>query len=185
MGVLDKYSMERPHLFMIYIGGKTGKSLIELHDIRFVVAYKLEDTYEDLRKNWWGTPESLHLDCWGILQAADGYQINIVPRHEAVESDVSLFFVNLGGYTRETFTELHKNVLIAAKDEKEAKAKALAMVRDWEQGHKDNIYQLDTLVNLNSLISSQWSLQLQRQSSSSDFRFEFGYNPIAQKASFP
>lgn len=169
---------------MIYIGGNAGKSLIELHDMRFVVAHKLEDTYEDLRKNWWGTPESLHLDCWGVLEAADGYQIHIVPRQEAVVSDVSLFFVNLGGYSRETFTELHKNVLIAASNAKDAKAKALAMVKDWEQAHKDHIYQVDNVVDLNSQISPQWSLQLQKQNSSPDFRFEFGYRPIAQKASF-
>ena len=35
-----------------------------------------------------------------------------------------LFFVNLGGYDPDEFTELHKNVLLVAPDAKTAKAKA-------------------------------------------------------------
>ena len=51
------------NLFVIYIGGQTEKSLIELHDMRFIIAPKIEDTYDELKKSWLGTPESLHLDC--------------------------------------------------------------------------------------------------------------------------
>lgn len=65
-------------LFVIYIGGAHEQGLIELHDIRFVVANTIEDTYARLRKSWWGIPKSLHLDAWGILEYADGYNINIV-----------------------------------------------------------------------------------------------------------
>ena len=45
---------ERMKLFVIYIGGTHEKSLIELHDMRFVVANTIEETYDALRQSWWG-----------------------------------------------------------------------------------------------------------------------------------
>lgn len=47
------------HLFVIYIGGSHSQSLIELHDMRFVIASTIEETYDALRQSWWGTPISL------------------------------------------------------------------------------------------------------------------------------
>jgi len=61
------------NLFVIYIGGRHDHSLIELHDMRFSLAHSIEDTYETLRSSWWGIPNSLHIDGWGILKYADGY----------------------------------------------------------------------------------------------------------------
>lgn len=46
------------HLFVIYIGGSHNQSLIELHDMRFVVANNIEDTYSLLRQSWWGFPQA-------------------------------------------------------------------------------------------------------------------------------
>ena len=40
------------HLYACYIGGTHEKALIELHDMCFVVANQLEDTFEPLRQNW-------------------------------------------------------------------------------------------------------------------------------------
>ena len=39
-------------LFVIYIGGIHPKAFIELHDMRFVIAEKIEDTYEELKNSW-------------------------------------------------------------------------------------------------------------------------------------
>jgi hypothetical protein len=65
------------NLFSFYIGGKYRNSNIELHDIRFSVGEKAEDCYEDLRRQWWGDPESLHLDCWGRVNQADGFDVTV------------------------------------------------------------------------------------------------------------
>lgn len=63
---------------MIYIGGFHEKSFIEVHDIRFIVANAIEETYEDLRRTWWGgTPESLHIDAWACLKEIEGYGISL------------------------------------------------------------------------------------------------------------
>ena len=38
------------NLFIIYIGGSCSGALIELHDIRLVIAETIEDTYDYLKK---------------------------------------------------------------------------------------------------------------------------------------
>ncbi len=42
-------------LFIVYLGGSAPKANIELHDIQFVVGNTIEDTFEQLRSNWFGT----------------------------------------------------------------------------------------------------------------------------------
>src|SRR5688572_13558434 len=101
-------------LFVVYVGGKTETSLIEVHDIHFAVGNKIEDTYEQLRNQWWGTPKSLHLDAWGIVKTVDDYDVILKP--EPVTDQVNkLFFLNLGGYDPKQFTELHKNMFVVAE----------------------------------------------------------------------
>ena len=65
-------------LFMFYIGGDCGNSNIELHDIRFSVGETAEDCRDDLRRHWWGEPKSLHLDCWGEVEQADGFDVSLI-----------------------------------------------------------------------------------------------------------
>lgn len=38
--------LSKKKLFIIYIGGSHEKAFIELHDMRFVIAETIEDTYE-------------------------------------------------------------------------------------------------------------------------------------------
>ena len=100
-------------LFMFYVGGDCGNSNIELHDVRFSAGETPEACHEDLRRQWWGTPKSLHLDCWGAVEQADGYDITLSPARTE-QSEMKLFFLNLGGYDPDNFEELHRNVLLVA-----------------------------------------------------------------------
>jgi hypothetical protein len=128
-------------LFVIYIGGRTSTSLIELHDICFVIAETIEDTYQELCLKWWGTKESLHLDAWGALRQADGY--NITLKDYPSKAEEKLYFVNLGGYDSKEFTELHKNVFVVALNPSKAKVKALKQILDWESHHRDYQYEVE------------------------------------------
>lgn len=166
------------HLFVIYIGGAHPQSLIELHDMRFVVANRIEDTYETLRQSWWGTPESLHLDAWGILNYADGYRIHLSEQLPEKLTE-QLYFINLGGYDPLQFTELHKNVFVVAQDEREAKQKAVEQVKDWTSPHRDYLHQVENIVNLNTLlINNHYYLSLQKESITLPFEFTCRYTPI-------
>ncbi|MFC3909420.1 DUF1543 domain-containing protein [Legionella dresdenensis] len=167
-------------LFVIYIGGAHEKSLIELHDMRFVVANTIEETYETLRNTWWGIPTSLHLDAWGVLNYADGYSLKI--SHTPPEqNDKKLYFVNLGGYDSHQFTELHQNVFVVAPDEAQAKHKAVQQITQWESPHRDYLHQIDILLDVNQLLAtSNYYLHLEKETNPQPFEFTCRYTPIGK-----
>ena len=168
-------------LFVIYIGGTHEKALIELHDMRFVIAEKIEDTYGALRKTWWGIPKTLHIDAWGALEYVDGYQI-IISETPSAESTEKLFFINLGGYDPQQFTELHKNVFIVAKDSGEAKAKAKKLIKDWTLPHKDYIYEIDDILAITEIVdTSKWHIHLKPTEKTVPFKFTSDYQPLGKK----
>ena len=143
-------------LFVVYVGGKMPTSLIELHDMHFAVGETIEDTYDQLRKQWWGVANTLHLDAWGSLEYVDGYAIHL-QNTPAQVTDKKLFFVNLGGYDFNEFTELHRNVFVVANNAIEAKQLALAkaQVADWKVPHKDYLFEVENCVHLQALLQER------------------------------
>jgi len=137
---------EHMKLFAFYVGGETATSNTELHDMRFAVGERMEDCFDSLRKQWWGTPESLHIDCWTELTHSDGHAIEL--RAEAFAGNGKLFFVNLGGYDMAQFTELHSNIFVVASDKTEAKKRALATVNHWMKPHRDALFEVEHIIGL-------------------------------------
>jgi hypothetical protein len=133
-------------LFAFYVGGETETSNTELHDMRFAVGERIEDCYESLRRQWWGTPESLHIDCWSEITHSDGYSIRLRP--EAFCGVEKLFFANLGGYDADQFTELHSNVFVVAPNKAAAKKRALATVDHWIKPHRDTLFEVEHIIGL-------------------------------------
>lgn len=174
------------HLFVIYIGGFAQNSLIEVHDMRFIVANTIEETYAQLRKTWWGKPESLHLDAWGSLNYADGYEVSLVSHKNVLnnpnaQNQQKLYFVNLGGYDSKQFTELHHNVFVVAPDKLTAKIKAKNQVADWEVPHADNNIEVENIVLVEECLNaSGWSLELKPSREIKAFKFTCQYTPIAE-----
>lgn len=167
-------------IFAIYIGGSMPNSLIELHDARFVLAETLEDTVPELKSTWWGTPESLHMDCWGELTSADGHNIHLKP--EPATGEDKLWFVNLGGYDPTDFTELHKNVFVVAPTESKAKVRALKQILDWKSHHKDYIQDVEKLTCLSEIaLAKGLYIHLEKTDTPTPFTFKYGYNPLTKK----
>ncbi len=165
------------NLFVIYVGGKTETSLIEVHDIHFALGDKIEDTYDQIRNQWWGTPKSLHLDAWGILKSVDQY--NLILKSEPYSGDDKLYFINLGGYDFSEFTELHKNMFVIAANESEAKIKAKTTIADWRVPHKDNLYDVDACVNVHELLKHKGlHIHLEHTMQPAQFEFVCKYVPI-------
>jgi Domain of Unknown Function (DUF1543) len=166
-------------LFMFYVGGNCGGSNVELHDIRFSIGNAPEDCHADLRKQWWGDAASLHLDCWGEVEQADGYDIAIAAGVSPGEPANKLFFVNLGGYDLGEFGELHKNLLIVAGDTKAAKARALTHIEGWLQPHKDKVFEVDKAIDvMASMTAGGYSLTLTKATREKCFSFTCTYLPI-------
>ena len=166
-------------LFMFYVGGDCGNANVELHDVRFSIGETAEDCFDDLRQQWWGEPKSLHLDCWGAVEQADGHDI-VLSTERPVGAQDKLFFVNLGGYDPSEFTELHRNVLIVAADNAAAKAKAKAQINHWQKPHRDRLFEIEKMLDLTAAVQRHgFHLVLHRATSEKPFRFQCDYRPIS------
>ncbi len=81
------------NLYIITIGGSMENSNIEVHDILFIVAESIEQTYDLVRKSWYGTKKSLHIDSYKILKDINGYCIQL----STTRSEENLYLIVYGG----------------------------------------------------------------------------------------
>lgn len=167
-------------LFAVIVGGEVPGCHVELHDTRFVAGERIEDCYAALRAQWWGTPESLHLDAWGPLDWADGYAVSLVRQAEAPENLQRLWFLNLGGYDPSRFEELHHNIFVVAPDWRSAKTRALAEVKGWISPHKDNAFDVDRVIDVAGSVGEEWRIMLTAAPATKPFAFEARYVPIGK-----
>ncbi len=168
-------------LFVVMVGGDTPNSNIEVHDIRFVVGDTIEDCFEQLKEQWWGVPESLHLDCWGSLEVADGYKISL--KNTPSSQNEALYFVHMGGYSSQIFSELHHNVFLVGTSIQEVldRASSDSALASWNLPHKDNLFEIDKVINLQTLLK-QHGLYVHLEKTEEDIPFVFtcDYVPFAK-----
>ena len=160
-------------LFIVVLGGRTKKSHIELHDVRWVVGTKIEDTFSDLREEWFGDRRGLHIDSYIKIKHIDGYKINlkktIKPNINLSETltNKKLWFVNLGGYKKNVMSELHQFRLLVAESSKEAINRAKNIwERNIENIHKDDLHNINDIKALDECYSikqiKNWNIYLSK-----------------------
>jgi len=165
-------------LWIVVVGGYPPGAHVEVHDTRFAVGSTLKEVFATLKDEWWGGPDSrFHFDAWGVLEWADGY--DVVVSDEAPEGavgDLSLWFVNLGGYRDSVFAELHKDVFVVAPNKSEAKVRALAMAESegWTAPHRDALMEVEATVEMSGKMSG---LHLVPSTEEKPFVFEAKYLP--------
>ena len=150
--------LENIFLYLVVLGGKAKKANIELHDVRWVVGSKIEDTYATLRKDWFGSSKGLHIDSYKKIKYLDGYKINlrnvekfkVNNKKSSYKSNIkkNLWFVNIGGYDPTSMQEKHEFGLVIATNKLEAKniAKSKWLI-GCKKKHKDDIASLETLIS--------------------------------------
>ena len=137
-------------LFLVVVGGRSPKANIELHDVRWVIGSKIKDTFDQLRNDWFGSYNGLHIDSYKKIDSIDGYKINLrnkesrEPQNKISKkgriSNKKLWFVNIGGYDPTSMQEKHEFGLIVASCPSEAKNKAKSKwLIDCKKRHKDDI----------------------------------------------
>jgi hypothetical protein len=163
LGVVDSGAMSTPTLFLVVLGGRTVTSLIELHDVRFVAGRTIDEAIPELRRQWFGRREGLHLDSFMAVRAIDGWAVSLVPELPAPRPE-RLWFVNLGAYRPDSLAELHHFGLVVARSPQAAKA---AAKRQWLVGalqqHKDDLCAVDdclAIEQLELLDGVRWHVQL-------------------------
>ena len=166
-------------LYLVVLGGRAEKANIELHDVRWVVGSKIEDTFDTLRKDWFGSSKGLHIDSYKKIQYIDGHKINLinVENHKKEKKQLvkkikpkkTLWFVNIGGYIPTSMQEIHEFGLVIAANKLEAKNKAKSK---WLIGLKKKHQERDgDFIDVLALEEQRHVLRLRiRCSSSSRFR---------------
>lgn len=169
-------------LFAIYIGGEAEGANIELHDMRFVAAPSITETYDELRRQWWGIPKSLHIDCWAAIDHADGYDVTLRP--EPFAGPERLYYVNLGGYAPGEFLEKHKNVFVVAESVPKAKARALGSVSGWREAHRDDMFEAEQAFAIGAAgAEAPLHIHLIPSALAKDLEFTCDYMPIRVRSS--
>ena len=153
-----------PQLFLVVLGGRSAGCHIEQHDVRFVAGRSLDDTIPELRRQWCGRREGLHLDSTMAVRAIDGYAVVLGPEPPAPRPE-RLWFVNLGAYRPDCLAELHHFGLVVARSALAAQA---AAKRQWLVGareqHKDDLAAVDdclAIEQLELLGGERWYVQLE------------------------
>ena len=158
-------------LFIVVLGGRSSKSNIEINDVRWVIGESIEDTFPELRKQWLGIKNGLHIDSYKRIKYVDGYKIEISKSNtensinSQDEEDKSLWFINLGGYDQNKMYEEHEFTLVVAKRAIDAKNKAR---KNWESNlinkHNDNYSGIKNFEQVDDIYSIQkiknWEIKL-------------------------
>ena len=146
-----------PSLFIVVLGGRSLKSNIEIHDVRWVIGESIDDTFPELRRQWLGKKDGLHIDSYKRVKYVDGYKI--VPsksfRNQSINAssdEESLWFINLGGYDPKKMYEEHEFTLVVAKKAIDAKKKAK---KNWESNlknkHNDDSSQINNFEQVDNI----------------------------------
>ena len=163
-----------PKLFLVVLGGRMASSHIELHDVRWVVGERIEDTIPRLRQQWFGLQSGLHIDSYKVIQHVDGYAIELIKQREDCTEQQrtastaitdKLWFINLGGYDRDSLQELHRFGLVVAPSKQAAKARAR---RRWLNialnVHKDDVHSIVSLDGVDNCLPifkvEEWHIHL-------------------------
>ena len=149
--------IENKFLYLVVLGGRVKKANIEVHDVRWVVGSKIEDTYDTLRKDWFGSPKGLHIDSYKKIRYLNGYKINLRNVENLKNNNKfshktnakkNLWFVNIGGYDPTCMQEKHEFGLVIASNKLEAKniAKSKWLI-GCKKKHKDDLASLEILIS--------------------------------------
>nr|WP_245151842.1 DUF1543 domain-containing protein [Prochlorococcus marinus] len=181
---------------MVVLGGRAEKANIELHDVRWVVGSKIEDTYDTLRKDWFGSLQGLHIDSYKKIKYIDGYKINLkyfekdkIDKKQLVKKNKAknyLWFVNIGGYNPTSMQEKHEFGLVTASTKLEAKniAKSKWLI-GCKKKHKDDLASLEMIISCDNCEQikkiGNWQIELTPENKfiqENNFPDWYGYQKI-------
>ena len=167
-------------LFAVCLGGRAARCNTELHDIVFVTGSSVETAYDQLLAKWFGLPQGLHIDAWAELDVIDGYEISLSPIPNP-GSD-RLYFVNLGAYRPGELGEVHANAFLVAADVQDAKrrAKAALLTDGAEQVHTDDLYEVDSCIELDAV--NDFHVTLTPTDRQAPFEAHTGYHVLPGEA---
>ena len=186
---MEDSSVLKKKLFLVVLGGRANGCHIEVHDVRWVVGATIEDTFSELKKQWWGIKKGLHIDSYREIKEVDGFDISIssnLAKEYPIDTHEKLWFVNIGAYEKDKMAEQHEYGLVVAKTSFSAKSKAKKKwLHGLEMQHKDDLHEvkqdgIDQLLLIEG--NNEWKVQLSPKSKSDTSKNSapdwYGYWPI-------
>ncbi|MEB3766565.1 DUF1543 domain-containing protein [Acinetobacter sp. MD2] len=148
--------MSKLNLYLVLLGGKHEQANIEVHDLIPVISTDIASAFPCLKQQWFGSKQHVHVDAWMRIEGVSYDGIDYRISFESTDSSahkLKLFLINLGAYLPHEFGEIHKYVVVAGKNEQDAKAQGkLAIEQHWFKPHTDAIVDIDDCIALNTLV---------------------------------
>lgn len=180
-------------LFMILLGCKPKGRYTEQHDLFFAVAESIAALKTEIAEFWPESDGKIHIDAWREVSAVGGYSLKILPAGEVQAPNSNrLFFINLGGYRKGEFDELHYKMLVVADTIAEAsrQAKETAFYKhtgfEGAVSHIDDKYgvDIDDIFNvedvLSAAIKSRVHVYIEADSHAKEDVLHLGYLPLSK-----
>lgn len=138
-------------LFAVFLGGKAPGATIEVHDIVFVVGSKIQETFPQLIKKWFGDPQSVHVDSYIELTTIGPHKISLT-KQKKNKGSLTLYFVNIGHCLAQVFGEQHQYHFLVNKSLTEAKktSKQLFSLTPLS-AHIDNLTEVEQLIPISQV----------------------------------
>lgn len=137
-------------LYFFLVGCKPQGRHTEQHDVFFGIGKTPRDLINPL-KEFWPEAEGLHIDCWREVSNVNGFKVEVIAKNNQTipKNNLSLYFINLGGYRKGEFEEFHfKDIYVATSQAKAtAISKKTAFYRQFgfkgAVAHTDDHYGID------------------------------------------
>jgi hypothetical protein len=119
--------MQTPNLFMILLGASPKNRNIEQHDMFFGIANSLKELIPEMKAFWPEAADKIHIDAYRIVNKVGAFKVEVVPKGEEDQNDPNtLYFLNLGGYKKGEFEELHYKMIVVSPE----KALAIKLAKE-------------------------------------------------------
>ena len=177
--------MKKFNLFVVLLGGKDAEDKIEAHNLFVGIGADLKSLLPAMRKSWSG---ATHIDAYMILEAVDGYLIEIKDGKLELPQYPKLIIANIGFYKKGHFSEFHDLIPIVLADEKDKIVERLKKHPDFLDGqnlndssrsHLDDKHEIlhfdvDDTIDVNEEIEV-YSIGLSKTVLDISNKFEIGY----------
>jgi hypothetical protein len=102
-------------LYMIMLGCRPEGRFTEQHDIFFGIGSSIKELIPYMKKFWPEAKGKIHIDAWREITVVDGYSVAVIEKKDEKNSNLDLFFINLGGYKEGDFEEYHYKMVTVAE----------------------------------------------------------------------
>ncbi|TKC12913.1 DUF1543 domain-containing protein [Pedobacter polaris] len=185
--------MQIPKLFMILLGATPKGRNIEQHDIFFGIGFSVKELLPEMLAFWPEANGKIHIDAYRIINKVGGYKVEVIAKADENKTELrSLFFMNLGGYKRDEFEELHYKMLAVADQKalaiKEAKETAFYKHVGFKgaTSHIDDKFgvDVDDIFEIKDILSettkSKYALKFTSDSGLPEDEIFLGYLPLSK-----